>query len=290
MNNQQPTSFTSLSRRSFLVWAGAASLAVASPAPKRVPVGLELYSVRDELAKDLMGTVRAVAKMGYEVVEFYAPYYQWTPEYAKEVRKLLDELKIKCLSTHNSANVFTPENLPKAIELNQIIGSKSIVMASAGRVEGLDGWKGVAEKLTMAAEKLKPLGMRAGFHNHKTEFVAIEGKRPMDVLAAGTPKDVTLQLDVGTCMEAGADPVAWIKANPGRIRSIHCKDWAPGDEKDNKHYRVLVGEGVSPWAKIREAAEAKGGVECYLIEQEGSRFSSLETAERCLATWKKLRA
>jgi sugar phosphate isomerase/epimerase len=290
MNKQQLTSFTSLSRRSFLAWAGAASLAVASPAPRRVPVGIELYSVRDELAKDLIGTVRAVAKMGYEVVEFYSPYYQWTPEYAKEVRKLLDELKIKCLSTHNSANVFTSENLPKAIELNQIIGSKSIVMASAGRVEGLDGWKGVAEKLTMAAEKLKPLGMRAGFHNHKTEFVAIEGKRPMDVLAAGTPKDVTLQLDVGTCLEAGADPVAWIKANPGRIRSIHCKDWAPGDEKDNKHYRVLVGEGISPWAKIREAAEAKGGVEYYLIEQEGSRFSSLETAERCLATWKKLRA
>ena len=290
MNNQQPTSFPSLSRRSFLAWAGAASLAFASPAPKRVPVGIELYSVRDELAKDLMGTVRAVAKMGYEVVEFYSPYYQWTPEYAKEVRKLLDELKVKCLSTHNSASVFTPENLPKAIELNQIIGSQSIVMASAGRVTGLDGWKGVAEKLTMAAEKLKPLGMRAGFHNHKTEFVPLGGKRPMDVLAAGTPKDVTLQLDVGTCMEAGADPVAWIKANPGRIRSIHCKDWAPGEEKDNKHYRVLVGEGVSPWARICEAAESKGGVEYYLIEQEGSRFSSLETAERCLAAWKKLRA
>ncbi|MGH9838659.1 MAG: sugar phosphate isomerase/epimerase family protein [Blastocatellia bacterium] len=284
------TSRNAISRRSFLSLSAAASVGFAMPKGKRVPVGIELYSVRDELAKDVMGTVRAVARMGYEVVEFYSPYYQWTPEYAKEVRKLLDELRIKCLSTHNSANVFTPENLPKAIELNQIIGSKSIVMASAGRVEGIDGWKGVAEKLSMAAAKLKPLGMRAGFHNHKTEFVPLEGKRPMDVLAASTPKDVTLQLDVGTCMEAGADPVAWIKANPGRIRSIHCKDWAPGEEKDNKHYRVLVGEGVSPWAKICEAAEAKGGVEYYLIEQEGSRFSSLETAERCLAAWKKMRA
>ena len=287
MNNEQMTAFNSISRRSFLALAGAAPFALAAQKRKRVPVGLELYSVRDELAKDLMGTVRAVAKMGYEVVEFYSPYYQWTPDYAKEVRKLLDDLKIRCLSTHNSANAFTPEGLQKAIELNQILGCKYIVMASAGRVEGLDGWKGVAERLTQASEKLKPLKMRAGFHNHKSEFVPIEGKRPMDVLAANTPKDVTLQLDVGTCVEAGADPVAWIKANPGRITSMHCKEWGAGE---GKGYSLLFGEGDAPWLKIFEAAEKVGGVEYYLIEQEGSRFPALETAERCLAAFKKLRA
>ncbi|HEV2666578.1 MAG TPA: sugar phosphate isomerase/epimerase [Blastocatellia bacterium] len=286
MNNEQKTSLSSISRRSFLALAGAAPFALAAQKRKRVPVGLELYSVRDELAKDLMGTVRAVAKMGYEVVEFYSPYYQWTPEYAKEVRKLLDDLKIRCLSTHNSANAFTPEGLQKAIELNQILGCKYIVMASAGRVEGLDGWKGVAERLTQASEKLKPLKMRAGFHNHKSEFVPIEGKRPMDVLAANTPKDVTLQLDVGTCVEAGADPVAWIKANPGRITSMHCKEWGAGE---GKGYSLLFGEGDAPWLKIFETAEKVGGVEYYLIEQEGSRFPSLETAERCLAAYKKIR-
>src|SRR5215510_13269416 len=237
-------SHNSISRRSFLALAGAAPLTFAAAKPKHVPIGLELYSVRDELAKDLMSTVRAVAKMGYEVVEFFSPYYQWTTDYAKEVRKLLDDLNIRCLSTHNSANVFTPEGLQKAIDLNQIIGSKSIVMASAGKVEGLDGWKGVAERLMQAAEKLKPLKMRAGFHNHKTEFVPIEGTRPMDVLAANTPKDVTLQLDVGTCVDAGADPVAWITANPGRITSIHCKEWGAGEEKG---YRTLFGEGDAPW-------------------------------------------
>jgi sugar phosphate isomerase/epimerase len=287
------TSPYSLSRRSFLASAAAASLAYALPvAPKKnVPVGIELFSVRDELAKDLMGTVRAIAKQGYETVEFFSPYFQWTTEYAKEVRKLLDELKIRCLSTHNSANVFTPENLPKAIELNQIIGSKSIVMASAGRVVGgLDGWKGVADKLTMAAEKLKPLGMRAGFHNHQLEFKPIDGKRPMEILAANTPKDVTLQLDVGTCVEAGTDPVAWINANPGRIRSMHCKDWTGADNKADKGYHVLFGEGDSPWLKIFAAAEKVGGIENYLIEQEGSRFGSIETAERCLAAYKKMRA
>ncbi len=282
------TSLASISRRSFLAWSATASFALAQTRKgrKRVPVGIELYSVRDELAKDLMGTVRAVAKMGYEVVEFYSPYYQWTPEYAKEVRKLLDDLGIRCLSTHNGANALSPEGIGKAIELNQILGSTSIVMASAGRVSGIDGWKGVAERLSQAAEKLKPLGMRAGFHNHKTEFVAIDGQRPMEVLAANTPKDVTLQLDVGTCVEAGYDPVAWIKAHPGRIRSIHCKDWGAGE---GKGYQVLFAEGDAPWKQIFAAAESVGGVEFYLIEQEGSRFTPFETAERCLAIYKKLR-
>lgn len=267
--------------------AGAAPLVSYAQSRKRIPPGLELWSVRDELAKDLTGTVRAVAKMGYKVVEFFSTYFQWTPEYATEVRKLLDDLGISCPSTHNSPNAFATDGLHKAIELNQILGAQTIVMASAGRVTTIDGWKTVAEQLSRAAEKLKPLGMRAGFHNHKMEFVLLEGRRPMDVLAVYTPKELTLQLDVGTCVEAGVDPVAWIKENPGRIRSIHCKDWAAGEATG---YRVLFGEGDAPWKKIFKAAESVGGVEHYLIEQEGSRFSSLETATRCLAAWKKIRA
>jgi sugar phosphate isomerase/epimerase len=115
----------------------------------------------------------------------------------------------------------------------------------------------------------------------------LDGKlRIMDVLAANTPHEFVLQLDVGTCVAAGADPVAWINANPGRIRVLHMKDWAPGSAKDEKGYRVLYGEGVCPWKEIIAAAQATGGVEYYLIEQEGSRFPEFETASRCLDTWK----
>jgi sugar phosphate isomerase/epimerase len=273
-----------LSRRSFLALAGAAPLARAQN--KRVPVGLELYSVRNELKQDLMGTVRAVAKMGYEGVEFYAPYFDWTPDYAKQVRKLLDDLGIRCWSTHNSARSFAPENLSKAIELNQIIGSKNIIMASAGKVADLDGWKEVAGRLNQAAEKLRPLGMRAGFHNHQTEFMPLEGKRPMEVLAANTGRDVILQLDVGTCLEAKSDPVAWIESNPGRIGSMHLKDWSPDPVKG---YRVLFGEGAVPWRRVLAAAEKVGGIEYYLIEQEGSAYPPFETVERCLAAYRKMR-
>jgi sugar phosphate isomerase/epimerase len=279
-----------LTRRSFLeATIGTTAAAPLALAAKHIPIGLELYSVRDDLAKDLPGTVRAVAKMGYEVVEFYAPYYSWTPEQAKDVRKLLDDLGIRCNSTHNGMNALKPDGIAKAIDLNQTIGAKYIVLASAGRINGLDGWKAVGDTLTEAAEKLRPLKMGTGYHNHQLEFTPLEGKRPMEVIAANTPKDVVLQLDVGTCLEVGSDPVAWIKANPGRIKCLHLKEWAAGSGSD-KGYKALFGEGEAPWKKIFAAAESKGGVEYYLIEQEGSRFPPIETAERCLAAYKKLRA
>ena len=132
-------------------------------------------------------------------------------------------------------------------------------------------------------EKLRPAGLRAGYHNHQTEFKPLDGKRPIEVIAANTPKDVMLQLDVGTCVEVGSDPVAWINANPGRINSLHLKDWAPGAPADNKSYRVLFGEGAAPWQNIFTAAEKTGGVEFYLIEQEGSRLP--ESGNRRSAAW-----
>jgi sugar phosphate isomerase/epimerase len=277
----------SVSRRSLLALAAASPL-LGAPQRQRLPIGLELYSVRGELAKDLKGTVTAVAKMGYQVVEFFSPYFSWTPEYAKEVRKLLDDLGIKCNSTHNSGGAgFTGDGIAKAIELNKIIGSRYVVMASAPRLEpGLDGWKKLGDTITQAMEKFRAAGLRAGYHNHQTEFRLLDGKRPIEVLAASTPKDFMLQLDVGTCVEMGSDPVEWINANPGRINSLHLKDWGAGE---GKGYRVLFGEGDAPWKKIFEAAESKGGAEYYLIEQEGSRFPELETAQRCLAAYKKLR-
>lgn len=272
-----------ISRRTFVALSAAGALVPALAKGKQPPIGLELFSVRNALSKDLMGTVRAVAKMGYQDVEFFSPYYASKADYAKEVRKMMDDAGIRCLSTHNGGESFKPEGIDHAIELNQILGCQFIVLASAGRVTSLDGWKDVAERLNKGAEKMKPAGLRAGYHNHQLEFTPIEGKRPMEVLAANTTADVMLQLDVGTCIEAGSDPVAWIEQNPGRIRSMHCKDWSK-----EKGYRVLLGEGVAPWKKLFEAAEKKGGLEYYLVEQEGSDYSELETAQRCLESFHKL--
>ena len=280
-------------RRQFLEkTAAAAALAgVARGAGKRIPVGLELYSVRESLKRDLFGTLDQVAAIGYEVVEFYSPYFEWTDDYAKQVRRRLDDLGMECRSMHSPMRAFEPANRARAIELHSIVGSRSVVMASPGHRETtVDAWKETAELLSGAQEVFAAAGMEAGYHNHASEWRALDGdsagRHAMDVLAAETPEGVTLQLDVGTCVEMGKDPVAWIEKHPGRIRSIHCKDWAPGEEADEKGFRVLVGEGASPWKEIRAAAETVGGVEFYLIEQEGSRFSEMETAERCLEWWR----
>lgn len=303
---------SSLSRRNFIALSSAIPAALAAQSlvngtlanaassggdsakgGKKYPIGLELYSVRTELGRDLPKTLQTVAKMGYEVVEFFAPYYAWTVPYGKEVRTMLDDVGLRAYSTHNHIESFTAgEKMAKAIELNQILGCRHLIMATApGGTRGADGWKKLGEQLTTAVEQLKPHGLTAGFHNHQTEWAKVDGdQRIMDVLAANTPKEFVLQFDVGTCVEAGADPIAWIKANPGRIKSIHLKDWAPGTRADEKGYRVLFGEGVAPWKEILATAEAVGGVEFYLMEQEGARYSEFETAQRCLDAWKVMRS
>ena len=275
-------------------FAGDGSAIPDDPAAKakKYPIGLELYSVRGQLASNLPETLRAVAKMGYTVVEFYAPYFDWKIPYCKDVRSLMDDLGLRCYSTHNNIQSFTPgDTMAHAIELNQVLGSRIIVLASApGSFQGVEGWKRLSGQLTMAVDHLAPHGLLAGYHNHQTEWALLDGSlRTMDFLAANTPHEFVLQLDVGTCVAAGADPVAWIKANPGRIKVVHLKDWAPGSNADEKGYRVLFGEGVSPWKEIMAALESGGGVEYYLMEQEGSRYSEFETGQRCLDKWKKMR-
>ncbi len=303
-----PTSHDPLTRRDFLAQSGAtAALFAAAPllpdvaavrtrhtvAPiSKIPIGIELYAVRNELRRDLPATLRAVKGYGYEVVEFFAPYLGWTIPYAKTVHTMMDDLGLRCYSTHNGIASLVPgDTMTKAIEINQVLGSRMIVLASPPmQASGADDWKKLATQLSAASATLAPHGLAAGFHNHSAEWEKMaDGQRPMDILASGTPNEFVLQLDVGTCVKAGADPVAWINAHPGRIKSVHLKDWAPGEEKDEKAFRVLFAEGASPWKQIIAALESTGGVEFYLMEQEGSRFSELETARRCLATWKQMR-
>jgi sugar phosphate isomerase/epimerase len=286
MKNSYPNSVCN--RRSFLSSSAAALGIAAFPwsitaAASKIPVGLEMYSVRDTMAKDLNGTVRAVAAAGYEGLEFYAPYYDWTLAQAKDMRKLLDDLGIRCFSTHNDSAFFSPEKIGHAREVNLILGSRYMVMSSSHEGATQDGWKKVADILNAASDTLTSDHLGVGYHNHQTEWKPVDGVRPMEILAKNTKPSVILQLDVGTCIEAGSDPVAWINSNPGRIRSMHCKEWSP---EPAKGYSVLFGEGVAPWKQLFAAAENGGGIEYYLVEQEGSRFSEIETAQKCLQAFR----
>ncbi len=274
-----------VTRRSFLGTAALSSLAIATAQNKSIPIGLEMYSVRNALAKDLLQPTRAVAAMGYQDVEFFAPYIDWTPQQVKELRKVMDDSGLQCRSTHNHLPNYQPENVQKTIDYNKMLGAKYVVISSAGQPKTLDAWKTVSDTMTAGADRLRPAGLRGGYHNHQAEFTPLEGKRPIEVIAANTPKDFMLQFDVGTCVEMGSDPVAWIDANPGRINSLHLKDWNKA-----RGYRVLFGEGAVPWKQVFLAAEKTGGVEYYLIEQEGSDYPELETAQRCLDAYKQLHA
>lgn len=280
--------YSNISRRSFLAMSAVLPWAVRGVAAgvatsKSIPVGLELYSVRDELKKDPEGTVRAVAKMGYQCVEFFGPYFEWTEAQAKQMRTVLDEVGVRSYSTHNDEDNFSDPKIDHARELNLIIGSKYMVQAWSDPKPTLDGWKALADRLNSAADKLSASGLKVGYHNHDAEWKPIDGKRPIEIIASNTKPSIMLQLDVGTCLEAGADPVAWIRANPGRIRSIHCKDWSPDP---NVGYKTLFGEGKADWKAIFQAAENGGGTEYYLVEQEGSRYPELETAKRCLEAFR----
>ena len=273
-----------VTRRSFVALSSALPWVLkAYASPKNIPIGLELYSVREALKQDPEGTVRSVAQLGYQCVEFYAPYFDWSESQAKQMRKLLDDLGVRCYSTHNDEKYFSADNINHARDFNLILGCKYMVMAYSDPKGGLDGWKGIADGLNTAADKLEPSGLKAGYHNHQAEWKPVDGTRPMELLAKTTKPSVMLQLDVGTCLEAGSDPVAWIRANPGRIRSLHLKDWSSDPAKG---YKVLFGEGNAKWKDIFAAAESMGGVEYYLLEQEGSRFSELDTARRCLETFR----
>ena len=146
------------SRRNFLALTTVMPLALRAGASPAIPMGIEMYSVRDALKKDPQGTVRAIAEMGYQGLEFYAPYFEWSSAQAKEMKKLLDDLGIRCFSTHDDAIYFTNDKIQNAIDLNLAMGSKYMVMASSRPKPGVDGWKEVADTLNLRRENWKLRG------------------------------------------------------------------------------------------------------------------------------------
>jgi hypothetical protein len=180
------------SRRNFLALAlsAAVGLRLQGLDKKRIPIGILLYAVQADLDKDFNATLAAIAKMGFEGVEF-THYFEWTPTRAKEVRAMLDSLQLCCFSTHNEPEAFSSDGLKHAIEINQILGSQTICCVRGLEARstspntrnkdgpmtfermGLDSWQKIAEVLLKTAENLRPLNMVCTFHNHAVEFVPV---------------------------------------------------------------------------------------------------------------------
>jgi sugar phosphate isomerase/epimerase len=252
---------------------------VAAPATL-IPIGLQLYSVRHDFGKDQAGILAAVSKFGFEGVEF-AGYFNRT---ASELRKMLDENGLKCCGTHLGIDQVTGENLARTIEFNQALGNKLLIVPGLPpkRTATQQAWLENAKQFADLAEKLKPAGMRIGYHNHQSEFKPLEGKLPFDTFFGNTPKDVVMQVDVGTAVEAGADPKAVFEKYPGRAASIHVKEYSKTNPK------AYVGEGDAKWQEIFDVLEKQGATEWYIVEYEIEGMPALDSVNRCLQNLRKM--
>jgi sugar phosphate isomerase/epimerase len=236
---------------------GRPSALAAAPA-KKIPVGVQLYSVREQAAKDLPAVLDAIGKMGYQGVEF-AGYYGWEDK-PKELRRLLDANGLKCCGTHTGIETVTGDALKATAELHHVLGNAFLIVPSL-RAEGAQGWLDAAKQFNDIAVKAKALGMRVGYHAHAGDFKKFEGKTTWEIFFDNTAPDVIMQLDIGNCLQGGGDPIAILKKYPGRSASVHLKEFG-GPEN------AVIGQGVVPWKDVFQVCETTGGAVWYVVEHE----------------------
>lgn len=249
----------------------------------RIPIALQLYSVRDDCARDLEGTLAAIAAMGYEGVEF-AGFYDRP---AKEVRRLLDDNGLQVAGSHTGLHLLQGDKLQETIEYNLELGNKYMVIPAVPQKmrDTKAACLETAGIIQEIAEALKPHGMYTGYHNHKDEVMPLPDapdESAFTVLFDATGDDVVVQIDVGHAMRGGADPVALIERYPGRLKTVHVKEFDPNDET------TAVGQGAVPWEKVFAACESKGGPEWYIVEHERYTLTPMESVELCLKNLKAM--
>jgi len=250
---------------------------------KRIPVALQLYSVREDCSRDLYGTLEAVANMGYDGVEF-AGYHGRT---AEELRKILDDLGLKVAGSHLGINTLMGSELEKTISFNKTLGNKYLIVPALPEKmrETKNAWIETARLMNKISEKVKPHGMRVGYHNHTIEFTPINGETPWEIFFREAEPDIIMQLDTGNAMMGNltADEVIdIIKKYPKRAVTVHLKEFSATNKK------ALLGEGDMKWEEFFKACESIGGTEWYIIEQESYAYPPLECVKRCLENLKRL--
>lgn len=247
---------------------------------KPIMIGLQLYSVRDDCAKDLPGVLKAVAKMGYTGVEF-AGYYNYT---AEQLRKMLDEDGLKCYGTHIGLDTLVGDNFEKTVAFNKVLGNKFLCVPWIP-VEKRNSKRAIAETgklFNEIAKKLEPHGMILGYHNHTDEFKPVDGEEPFYTFFNSTDKSVAVQFDMGNALEGGVQAAPYIAHYPGRVLSVHIKDHSTTNPK------ALLGEGDLHWNEVIPLIKGKAGTRWFIIEQENYAYPPLECVEKCLRNFEKL--
>jgi sugar phosphate isomerase/epimerase len=263
-------------RRSFLK-TGAAVSACALMAtrhgvasPFGLPLGLELYSVREELPKDYAGTLKKVAALGYREVEA-AGFYGHS---AAEVKQAMRDAGLRCVSAHHSSDDLSSK-LDEIITFHKTLGAEYIVCSYPGHKNppakgaehsfSLEDWHWNAEQFNRWGKKVKAAGLRFGYHNHTPEFTVVDGVTPYDELMRLTdPALVTFEMDCGWVVVGGGDPAGLLRKYSNRVSMLHVKDFQPGV---NPPHAAQLGQGRIDYKPIFAAAK-KAQIKHYFVEQE----------------------
>ena len=267
------------------VAAGAAAVGLpsisfaadAGATKKKIPIGLELYSVRNELAKNFEPVIEAVGKMGYVGVEF-AGYYGWDQK-PEALRRLLDNNGLKCCGTHTALKTLEGDELKKTIDLHKTLGNKFLICPSLSAKDA-QGWLDLAKKFNDISARAAESGMLVGYHSHGGDFKKFDGKTAWEIFFDNTRPEVVHQIDIGNTLDGGGDPLALIRKYPGRTKTTHIKEHGgpPG---------AAIGEGTNDWKAFFEAYETIGGTEWYIVEHETGK-QPLQSVKTCLDNLHKM--
>jgi sugar phosphate isomerase/epimerase len=271
-----------VTRRNFIGGA-AAVVAVSSTKlsfgmPLGLKPGIQLYSVRQEMAQDFEGTLAAVRETGYLEVESAA----LPKKPAAEIRRALDNAGLKCVSSHRSF-VDVTKDLDATAEFEKTIGVSYIICPGPGRKNPpasgtagpltIDDWKYNAEEFNKTGEKLKASGITFGYHNHWVEFKPVDGKVPYEeLLRLCEPDKTTFEMDCGWVKVAGQDPIELMKKYPHRFSMFHVKDFhLPPNISFATHEEAKVtelGRGSIDYRSIFAQAAANQKITHAFVEQE----------------------
>lgn len=287
-----------MNRRTFFGTAASVSAATllankfswAAGQHKVDKIGVQLYTVRDQMKSDFDGTIAKVAQAGYKEVEF-AGYFDHTPQ---QVRAALDKNGLTSPSCHVEYNLLAPDKWHEQLESAKVIGQSYIVnpwIPEEARKTG-DDWKRAAETFNRAGAESKKAGIQFAYHNHWFEFLPENGKLPYDTLLELCDKNlVKMELDLCWITVAGADPLRYFDRYPGRFPLVHVKDVKTlpkittggpqnfGDTVD----LTEVGSGIIDWKRIFAQSD-KAGIKHYFVEHDHpkSPLESIRNSEEYL--------
>jgi sugar phosphate isomerase/epimerase len=234
-------------------------------------LGLQLFTVREQLAEDFDGTLQQVADMGYEAVELTGT----GPHTPAELRKVLDEVGLEPAGMHCGLDKL--ESDPNAaIETAKALGMNNLVCPYLpdDRRESREDWLDVARSLDEIGQRCREAGLQLSYHNHSFEFVQFDGAYALDMMLENCgAENVHSELDTYWVKHGGADPVDYINKYAGRIDILHLKDMADDEEQSFAE----VGSGILNWPAIDGAARA-AGIRYYCVEQDRCEGNPMDSA------------